>query len=60
MQFGQTGAGIQGQLGTLPSYPYGPQVGHLKLTAQLHSLNYPPLVTILIILPNYLEVFITY
>jgi len=54
MQFGQTGAGIQGQVGTLPSYPYGPQVGHLKLTAQLHSLNYPPLVT------NYLEVFITY
>ena len=46
---------MHGQVGTLPSYPYGPQVGHLKLTAQLHSLNYPPLVPILIILPTIKE-----
>jgi len=39
MQFGHAGAGMHGQEEAAPSYPNGPQVGHLKLTAHAQSTN---------------------
>jgi len=36
---------MQGQLGKIPSYPAGPQVGHLKLAAQGQFTKAPPFAT---------------
>ena len=42
MQFGHDGYSMHGQLGIGPSYPLGPQVGHLKLAAQSQFLKPEP------------------